>query len=65
MFGVFPYMAVLLQTDGETRASIAGIVLAGFGIGGVIYTLIVSRLLTHIGEQRLMAGRRHGDGPVA
>jgi MFS transporter, DHA1 family, inner membrane transport protein len=38
MFGVFPYMAELLRTEGETRASIAGIVIAGFGIGGVIYT---------------------------
>ena len=34
MYGVFPYMAVLLQTEGETRASIAGFVLAGFAIGG-------------------------------
>jgi predicted MFS family arabinose efflux permease len=54
MFGVFPYMAGLLHTEGETRASIAGVVIAGFGIGGVIYTLLVSRLLS-FGEQRLMA----------
>ncbi len=54
MFGVFPYMAVMLSSAGETRASIAGIVLAGFGIGGIIYTLLVSRLLA-IGERRLMA----------
>jgi len=54
MFGVFPYMAGLLHTEGETRASIAGVVIAGFGIGGVIYTLLVSRLLS-LGEQRLMA----------
>ncbi len=55
MFGVFPYMAGLLHTEGETRASIAGIVIAGFGIGGIIYTLLVSRLLAHFGERRLMA----------
>ena len=55
MFGVFPYMAGAAAAEGETRASIAGIVIAGFGIGGVIYTLNVSRLLTYIGEQRLMA----------
>jgi len=54
MFGVFPYMAGLLNTDGETRASIAGLVIAGFGIGGVLYTLRVSWLLNHLGEQRLM-----------
>ena len=55
MFGVFPYMAVMLRAGGETRASIAGLVLAGFGIGGVIYTIMVSRLLSFIGERRLMA----------
>ncbi|MBI3704177.1 MAG: MFS transporter [Rhizobiales bacterium] len=55
MYGVFPYMAGLLLTEGETRASIAGIVLAGFGVGGVIYTLMVGRLLSFIGERRLMA----------
>jgi len=56
MFGVFPYMAVMLRSEGVTQASIAGVVIAGFGIGGVIYTLIVSWLVTHIGERRLMAG---------
>jgi len=55
MFGVFPYMAVMLRSAGEPRASIAGIVLAGFGIGGIIYTLLVSRLLALFGERRLMA----------
>jgi predicted MFS family arabinose efflux permease len=55
LFGVFPYMAGLLHTEGETRASIAGIVLAGFGVGGVIYTLMVGRLLAFVGERRLMA----------
>ena len=56
LFGVFPYMASLLHTEGETRASIAGIVIAGFGIGGIIYTVSVSWLLTYIGVKRLMAG---------
>ena len=44
LFGVFPYMAVLLRDAGETRASIAGVVIAGFGIGGVIYTFMVAWL---------------------
>jgi predicted MFS family arabinose efflux permease len=55
LFGVFPYMAGLLQTGGEARASIAGVVIAGFGIGGVIYTFMVGWLLSNIGEKRLMA----------
>jgi MFS transporter, DHA1 family, inner membrane transport protein len=56
MFGVFPYMAVMLRSEGVTQASVAGVVIAGFGIGGIIYTLIVAWLVTHVGERRLMAG---------
>jgi predicted MFS family arabinose efflux permease len=55
LFGVFPYMAVLLREAGETHASIAGVVIAGFGIGGVIYTVMVAWLVAHISERRLMA----------
>jgi predicted MFS family arabinose efflux permease len=55
LFGVFPYMAVLLRTEGVVRSSIAGVVISGFGIGGVIYTFMVAWLLAHVGERRLMA----------
>src|SRR6188472_3028832 len=55
LFGVFPYMAILLRDAGETHASIAGVVIAGFGIGGVIYTMMVAWLVAHISERRLMA----------
>jgi len=55
LFGVFPYMAVLLRSEGVTSASIAGVVIAGFGVGGLIYTIMVSRLLNFFGERRLMA----------
>jgi predicted MFS family arabinose efflux permease len=53
LFGVFPYMAGLLRTDGVERASIAGVVIAGFGIGGVIYTFMVAWLLANIGEMTM------------
>ncbi|MGA9124288.1 MAG: MFS transporter [Pseudolabrys sp.] len=53
LFGVFPYMATLLHT--EASASIAGIVIAGFGVGGIFYTVSVSWLLAYVGENRLMA----------
>ncbi|HWV40135.1 MFS transporter [Pseudorhodoplanes sp.] len=56
VFGIFPYMAAFLAEAGETRSSIAGIVLAGFGIGAVIYTLMVRMLLSALGERRLMLG---------
>lgn len=56
LFGVFPYMATMLRSEGVNSASIAGIVLAGFGIGGVIYSLTVRRLLIWFQEKGLMAG---------
>jgi len=54
MYGCFPYIATMLRQAGETRASIAGIVIAGFGIGGALYGAAVSRLLHLLGEQRMM-----------
>ena len=54
MYGVFPYIATMMHQAGETRASIAGIVIAGFGIGGALYGVSVSRLLAALGERRLM-----------
>ncbi len=56
IFGIFPHMAAILQEAGETRASIAGIVLAGFGIGAVVYTLLVRFMLDLLGEKGLMVG---------
>ena len=55
LFGVFPYMAVLLSSEGVTHASIAGVVIGGFAVGGIIYTVAVSRLLNHFSERQLMA----------
>ena len=55
LFGVFPYVAVLLRNEGVTNASIAGVVIGGFAVGGIIYTMSVSRLLSHFTERRLMA----------
>jgi len=54
MYGCFPYIATMLHQAGETRASIAGVVLAGFGIGGALYGVTVSRLLALLGETRMM-----------
>ena len=55
LFGVFPYIAVLLSSEGVTHASIAGVVIGGFAVGGIIYTVAVSRLLNHFSERQLMA----------
>jgi predicted MFS family arabinose efflux permease len=52
--GIFPYVAILLLVSGEARASIAGLVIAAFGLGGVIYSLSVPALVTYFAERRLM-----------
>ncbi len=54
MYGVFPHIATMMHQAGETRASIAGIVIAGFGIGGALYGVFVSRLLRRLGETWMM-----------
>ena len=54
LFGLFPYMGALLASHGETRASIVGIIIAGWGIGGILYALLVSRLLPRFGDRALM-----------
>jgi len=54
LFGLFPYVAGLLAERGEPRATIAGLVIAGFGIGGILYASTVSLLLSRLGERGLM-----------
>jgi len=51
--GLFPYVAILLMAAGEVRASMAGLVIAAFGLGGVVYSLSVPILVANI-EQRLL-----------
>jgi predicted MFS family arabinose efflux permease len=52
--GIFPYVAILLLVSGEARASIAGLVIAAFGFGGVIYSLSVPALVSIFAERKLM-----------
>lgn len=52
--GTFPYISSFVRDSGETRLTIAGIVLAGFAIGGLVYSQTVPFLLKRIGQQRLM-----------
>lgn len=56
VLGVFPFVAAFLADLGEPRLSIAGIVIAGFAVGGLVYTSSVSRLLPRLGENGLMIG---------
>lgn len=54
MYGVFPHLAALFHDVGETRSSIPGLVIGGFAIGGVFYSLRVGWLLRTFGESWMM-----------
>jgi MFS transporter, DHA1 family, inner membrane transport protein len=54
IFGLFPFVALLLLAAGEARASIAGLILGGFSLGGVIYAAIVSLLVRRFRIETLM-----------
>jgi predicted MFS family arabinose efflux permease len=54
VLGLFPYMAAFLVELGEPSLSIAGLVIAGFAVGGLFYTLTVSRFLPRLGVKGMM-----------
>ena len=54
VLGLFPFIAAFLFELGETSLSIAGIVIAGFAVGGLFYTLTVSRFLPRLGVKGMM-----------
>jgi predicted MFS family arabinose efflux permease len=54
VLGLFPYVAAFLFELGETSLLIAGIVIAGFAVGGLFYTLTVSRFLPELGVNGMM-----------
>jgi MFS transporter, DHA1 family, inner membrane transport protein len=56
IFGLFPFIALMLLAGGEPRASIAGAVIAGFSLGGVIYAVAVPMLVARWRPDQLMIG---------
>jgi predicted MFS family arabinose efflux permease len=54
VLGLFPYLASFLFELGETSLSIAGIVIAGFAVGGLLYTMTISRFLPRLGVNGMM-----------
>jgi predicted MFS family arabinose efflux permease len=54
VLGLFPYVAAFLFELGETRLSVAGIVIAGFAVGGLFYTMTVSRFLSLLGARGMI-----------
>ena len=54
VLGLFPFIASFLFELGPTSLSIAGIVIAGFAVGGLFYTMTVSRFLPGLGVKGMM-----------
>ncbi len=52
--GLFPYVALLLLAAGLTQSSYAGLVIGGFGLGGIIYSLFLPVLVVRMSERQLM-----------
>jgi len=52
--GLFPYVAILLREIGETRASIAGLLIGCFAVGGICYSLGVPYLVRALPQRHLM-----------
>ena len=52
--GLFPYVGLLLLGIGETRASIAGLLIGCFAVGGILYSLAVPYLVRAVAERHLM-----------
>ena len=55
IFGLFPYLAVILEQRGAGGVREAGFVLAGFGLGGFIYAALVRLMLGRLGVYKLIA----------
>jgi DHA1 family inner membrane transport protein len=52
--GLFPYIGLLLQEIGETRASITGLLIACFAIGGIGYSLTAQHVVARVSDRKLM-----------
>lgn len=56
IFGIFPYIAPLLEERGGGGAAEAGFVLGGFAIGGLVYSALVTWMLRRLGIGRILIG---------
>ncbi len=55
-YGSFAYVGAWLKQTFDLSYLIIGAMLAGFGIGGLLYTLLVRKLLRRLGEVGLVLG---------
>jgi predicted MFS family arabinose efflux permease len=54
VFGSFPYFAPMLQARGMGGTAEAGLAVAAFGAGGLIYAAIAKTVLYRIGQNRMV-----------
>jgi predicted MFS family arabinose efflux permease len=54
VFGVFPFLSVLLARDDISGTTQAGLAVGAFGMGGFGYTLLAPLLLRRLGQGRMM-----------
>ena len=52
--GMFPYVALILLASGLTQSSYAGLVIGGFGLGGILFSLSLPFLVVRMTERQLM-----------
>jgi predicted MFS family arabinose efflux permease len=52
--GMFPFVALLLLASGATRSSYAGIVIGAFGLGGILFSLSLPKLVGRVTERQMM-----------
>ncbi len=56
LFGIFPYVAPLLEERGGGGAAQAGFAIGGFALGGLVYSALVSWMLKRLGIGRILIG---------
>jgi len=56
IFGIFPFVAPVLMSHGAAGAFEAGLTIAAFAIGGVLYSAVVRRLIASLGQWGMMKG---------
>jgi predicted MFS family arabinose efflux permease len=55
-FGAFAYLGAYLRHDFALSYTLIGLVLAGFGLGGVAYTMLVRALVRRMGQRGMVVG---------
>lgn len=56
IFGIFPYIAPLLEERGGGGAAQAGFAIGGFAVGGLVYSALVTWMLRRLGIGRILLG---------